>query len=404
MANVDTWRLSKIEEELDKLDIPQLDREPYGGNRGLRAMVGYDSIDDQQIYSKAVIHPQADKDKEKEEKAIKKILEKYDSLGKVRPLKEVESLSEESLAVTTSPIVSTVTTGYSTASLGRRRDVGPLQVPSAPRDEYIHIAPEVVSEFPVPAAPMANLKAQDRTLVEADILQVEMFFRSHKTDVFVCTCLVHMYFGSFAGSPTKKQPDNWQYVKSGRLVLIVDNGEARSRGRRIVIVLAEKGTGFQIWKDGVNQLTDYKAASMGFHTMHLSSDHMRRVGFGFDDTVCAADFHRKLLSVTTDPGNSDILSVTGNGKHRSRKRKEDKKHKKWRAPNKSDISSPCCFTHITKLDERDGFNIVGAATAAAAQAHAQGRQMQRDFRTRRLSPVQMTRVSALIDSDHHHRP
>ena len=395
MANVEHFRLSKIEEELDKLDIPQLEREPYGGNRGIRRGVNMD--DDQQIYSKAIIRP---KGMDGEKEALKKILEKYDSLGKVRPLKEIDSHSEENLAVTVQP--QHTGSSYSTASLGRRRDVGPLPqygpqygpgaLASAPRDEYIHIAPEVVAEFPVPAAPMSNLRVQDRRLVDADITQVDMFFRSHKTDVFVCTCLVHMYFGSFTGSPTKTQPDNWQYVKSGLLVLIVDNGEARSRGRRIAIVLSEKGTGFQIWKDSINALTDYKAASMGFHTMHLSTDHMRRVGFGFDDTVCASDFHRKLLSVTTNPNNEDILSVTTSSKHR-KKRKEDKKNKKYRAPSKCDISSPCCFTHITKLDKTDGFNIVGQANAAAKG------QQQRDLRTRRLSPVKMTRVANLIDND-----
>lgn len=389
-------RLSKIEEELEKLDIHQFEQEPYRSQSWSRSPTIYEaerhfvieqSMKDpgQAIYSKAVIKPKSQLSGELE--GMRKITEKYDSLGKVKPLREVESRSEENLAVCAYPGITT----YSTGSLGRRRDISTLAA-APPRDEYIHIAPEVVAQYPVPSAPMSNLNAHDRKLVDADILQVEMFFRSHKTDVFVCTCMVHMYFSSVIDSPTMKckVSDDWQYVKSGLLVLLMDNGEARSRARRITIILAEKGTGFQIWKDQINKFTDYKAPSMGFHTMHLSADHTRRVGFGFDDTVCASDFHRKLMSTTKDPANEDIIGVSCSSKNR-KKRKDEKKFKKYRAPNKSDISSPCCFTHITKLDRTDGISIVNQAAPSKPQ--------QRDFRNRRLSPVKMTRVANLLHHD-----
>ena len=387
MASMENWRLSKIEEELEKLEIHQ----GYPVSYSVKADVTREELrevrgtgGDQQIYSKVVIRPayqnhsQGDETKE----AVKKITEKYDSLGKVKTYPQENDVFKHDLNNTGLP--------YSTGSLGRRRDITTIAA-APPRDEYIHIAPEVVAEYPVPSAPMMNLHAQDRKLVDADILQTEMFYRSHKTDVFVCTCMVHMYFGtmSLSGSPIKSQPENWQYVKSGLLVLVVNTGEARSRDRRVAVVLAEKGTGFQIWKDQINKLTDYRAPSMGFHTMHLSTDHTRRVGFGYDDTVCASDFHRKLLSITTDPNNDDFLLLTGSKP--KKKKKEDKqrgKHK-YKAPSKSDISSPCCFTHITKLDRTDGISIVGPPPTSPP----------RDHRPRRLSPVKMTRVSSMLHHD-----
>jgi hypothetical protein len=45
------------------------------------------------------------------------------------------------------------------------------------------------------------------------------------------------------------------------------------------LVLVEKGTGFILWSDVVDNLTKYTRQGGPFHTMHLSSGNLR---FNFD--------------------------------------------------------------------------------------------------------------------------
>ncbi len=55
-----------------------------------------------------------------------------------------------------------------------------------------------------------------------------------------------------------------------------DPGITKSRTKRqIQLVLVEKGTGFILWSDVVDNLTKYTRQGGPFHTMHLSSGNLR---------------------------------------------------------------------------------------------------------------------------------
>ena len=179
-------------------------------------------------------------------------------------------------------------------------------------------------------------------VTEQDLLQADTFYRSHKSEVFVCGCLANMYYGSVKNSVAN---DEWTFSATGIPLLLLDTGE-HHRVRKLFIILAEKGTGFTLWRDVIDNLTLYKTPNANFHTMHLSSDHTKLVGLSFDDANKAREFYGHIEKLTADP-DDDLLKVGGGLK--KKKSMKDKK-KKFKLPKKTEISQPCCFVHVTKLD------------------------------------------------------
>ncbi|XP_013794698.1 uncharacterized protein LOC106478683 [Limulus polyphemus] len=177
-------------------------------------------------------------------------------------------------------------------------------------------------------------------LTEQDIAQVETFFRSHKTFVFVCQCLANLYL--------RKAEGEWELAQTGVPVLLFDKGETRARNkRRLKLVLAEKGTGFILWHDVIDNLTNYQAQDNSFHTLFLSTDHSQMGGFSFENKTAARQFHEQVDLLTSDPLNISLSVPKAKGKNAK------KKLEKIKLPQKCDISLPCCFEHVTSIDIRD---------------------------------------------------
>ncbi|KAL4233723.1 hypothetical protein ACF0H5_008403 [Mactra antiquata] len=178
-------------------------------------------------------------------------------------------------------------------------------------------------------------------VTESDLLQVDTFYRSHKSEVYVCGCLVNMYHGSAKSALTN---DQWTFSSTGIPLLLLDTGE-HHRERKLSILIAEKGTGFTLWRDVIDNLTGYRTPNANFHTMHSSKDYAKLVGLSFDEAGAAAEFYSHVKKLTADP--ADELLKTGNTK--KKKSIKDKK-KKIKLPKKTEISNPCCFVHVTKLE------------------------------------------------------
>lgn len=82
--------------------------------------------------------------------------------------------------------------------------------------------------------------------------------------IFVCPSLANLYEG--VGK------NDWRLVYTGIPVLLHDKGSARSRTMpRVTFILAERGSCFALWKDTIDNLSDYKIGGPAFHTMCLSS-------------------------------------------------------------------------------------------------------------------------------------
>lgn len=92
-----------------------------------------------------------------------------------------------------------------------------------------------------------------------------MFIFSHPfRQVYVSSSLANLYEG------VRKK--DWRLVYTGVPVLLHDKGFSRSRTQpRVTFVLAERGTCFALWKDTIDNLSNYKIAGPAFHTMCLSS-------------------------------------------------------------------------------------------------------------------------------------
>lgn len=178
-------------------------------------------------------------------------------------------------------------------------------------------------------------------VTEEDLLQVDMFYRSHKTEVFVCQCLANLYFGKVKGNQ-----DQWKFAMTGIPVLVLDTGD-HHRKRKLQIILSEKGTGFLLWKDDIDHMSGYKAEHPNFHTMSLSTDHTRLAGLSFDHAAAASEFDNTIEKLTSNP--DDELMSLSKTKHK-RQKSEKKKGSKYKAPKKTEISTPCCFVHVTKLE------------------------------------------------------
>ncbi|KAI8773093.1 CAunnamed protein product [Biomphalaria glabrata] len=213
-------------------------------------------------------------------------------------------------------------------------------------------------------------------ITEDDINQVELFYRSHKTEVKVCRSLANLYVSvpkltdrativqktvenskdkksknaTNTQTPSPPEPsdigkDEWEFSKTGIPVLVLDTGE-HVRQRRLSMILAEKGTGFTLWQDQINHLTRYSTPHSNFHTVSLSTDSTRLIGFSFDEGKAATEFAEAVRTFTANP-DDDLLNLS-NKKRKSKKEKKSKQ--KYKPPKKVDISQPCCFVHVTKLE------------------------------------------------------
>ena len=207
-------------------------------------------------------------------------------------------------------------------------------------------------------------------LDEQELLQIELNFKAHKTFVYVCRCLANLYFTKTdlinGGRVSSPRSNEWELNRTGVPVLVFDAGETRSRPRRLVqLVLAERGSGFPLWKDIIDNLTDYKSIASTFHTLYISSDHRKMAGLSFDSNEAAADFLQQIELITSDPIN---IALTGPKGRKGRLSKSQERERKMLIKQanqrnlinsgkkkviKSEISAPCLFQHVTSVDLSD---------------------------------------------------
>lgn len=171
--------------------------------------------------------------------------------------------------------------------------------------------------------------------------QVESFFAGLGTEIYVSSSLANLYEGI--------SKDDWRLIYTGIPVLLHDKGSARSRTiPRVTFCLAERGSCFALWRDTIDNLSQYRVAGPSFHTMCLSSDHRQTIGFSFDSSDSARELWREIEKLISNPENI-ALNVSGG----SRKKQKQKKMKPIPLPPKSQISHPCQFHHVTSVTRED---------------------------------------------------
>ncbi|XP_072014577.1 uncharacterized protein [Amphiura filiformis] len=180
------------------------------------------------------------------------------------------------------------------------------------------------------------------TVTDHDVRQIESFFLSLKTRVFVCPGLANLYFATLQDMANL---GGWELATTGFPTLVMElnpNNVNNTQEYILHLCLAEKGTGFVLWKDVVNTESNYKAPGKNFHTMTTSKDRKKLAGFSFDDASSA-----RQLQSTVEAWIKEVTPVD-TGKKKKKKDKNGSKSKK--GVKKETISQPCCFEHITQLD------------------------------------------------------
>lgn len=157
---------------------------------------------------------------------------------------------------------------------------------------------------------------------------------------------------------------DWELKFTGIPVVLLDTGATKSRRkRRIELIVAERDTGFTLWKDTIDNLSNYEAAGSTFHTMRTSVDHRQIAGLSFDSAEAAKEFFDNLEKWTSDPANIR-LSAPKSGRtgslfrfFKSSKSSDSiqapKKKTSKTIPRKCEISQPCFFQHVTSVDLTD---------------------------------------------------
>lgn len=217
-----------------------------------------------------------------------------------------------------------------------------------PEDERDSVMkpPEVVLE---PNTEGEEVVCVSSGITQKDVSRIDLFFRSRETEVVVSQCLVDMIMGT--SDPATGHVDMWSSVcHTGVLVLVLNSGLGKRR-REMFVVLAERETGFPLWQDRVNYLTNYRDIQPTLHQLQPSNNLRMRVGFRFYCGSASSEFISKYRELTANP-NDDLWKVANSRMDKNRRAMLKKLRLKKR-PSKGDISQPCNFAHVTKLDTKD---------------------------------------------------
>ena len=249
-------------------------------------------------------------------KAVKKITNKYDTLQRMK----VNALS------------------FRGGERPRAASAG-----SSPSTPPIIIIPHPTLEDAISVDEADGISGSSSGTTKKDISRIEMFYRSHGTEVVVCHCLADLA----VGPKNYPEPKSLPQLHTGVPVLVLNTGEGK-RQRDLLLILAERETGFPLWKERINYLTHYKETHPGLHTLSLSSCLSKMAALHMFCPAAGGQFIARYHQMTSDP-NDDLWKVSSS----TVKRKKSKRDKSRRAPCKQDISRPCNFIHVTKIDPTD---------------------------------------------------
>ena len=214
-----------------------------------------------------------------------------------------------------------------------------------------------------------------------DVRAIETCYRGNKTQfVYVCESLANLYKSSARATslsskrnhlPNRREEGDWQLAYTGIPVLILQNdasnctnshfyfnhnggggGSKKNKNRKkIQILLVEKGSCFVLWRDVVDNLSNYMSNDLDhlFQTMHTSADHSSRIGLSFDSVSAATAFFSTVLALTADPKN---ISLNAPNLDKAAGGKKKPKQKQAR-PKKAEISLPCGFQHVVNVGRDD---------------------------------------------------
>jgi len=193
-----------------------------------------------------------------------------------------------------------------------------------------------------------------------DRLRIEMFYRSHETEVYVCSCLADLFMGALGPGGAAGR---WVHVHSGVPVWLLNSGSGRRR-RELIVAVAERQTGLPLWQDRITYLSNYTQADDGdstddaSHVMRPSANLSSAVRITMFNRRSAAAFLDRFHRFTADP--VDDLWKIGDYRNgadasegwpwRRRRRRRRRDMASDRPASKDSISQPCHVVLISRTD------------------------------------------------------
>lgn len=194
--------------------------------------------------------------------------------------------------------------------------------------------------------------SRDVVLTSEEVRSIQTVYNSYKTVCWVCQTLVNLY--TTAARPQINASQEWQLQYTGVPLLLLDAGGSRARGRRrIQLILAERGSGFALWKDTLDNLSGYTAQDSLFHTMFAARDHNTKLGLSFDHEEAATAFLERVTELTSRPENIALSGPKQKMYTKAAGASKSSKHKRYAPPRKTDISMPCGFEHVISVSTED---------------------------------------------------
>lgn len=269
-------------------------------------------------------------------RAVKLITDKYDTFQ--RRIIQAESFQEKAEPGPSDPSLPSVP--VATVKPVAVTDIvlnSPAEAPDSPDTDITQLKSAFAS-------------AEQRTIIgKTDALRLDLFYRSYGTDVHVCQCFADLCLGKLAAGA--EEVTDWELVHTGVPLMVLDTGYGH-RGRQLQVVLAERETGFPLWQDKICYLTNYAEISADEHTFFLSESLRTKGKLKFHSAEEAGKFLSWFKEVTVDP-NDELWKVSSK---KNGKKKPFKSKRRRRKPDKKDISSPCNFTHVTRIStENESF-------------------------------------------------
>ncbi|CAF0973250.1 unnamed protein product [Adineta steineri] len=205
---------------------------------------------------------------------------------------------------------------------------------------------------------LSSSSSSTRTVLTAnDILKVESSYRSIGTQVFACHCLCELYITT---ADRLAKLEDWILFQHGLPVWLLNSGTDPKRQSRLSLIIAEIGSGFPIWEDTINGFSDVKQARAQHITFRLSDQETLGV-IRFHNLSASKEFYSFYKAIRCDIRYEHLFStIILNKQKRSsscgsilRKRRKNSK-----SINKSSISNPCQFQHITCLQVKDRVRLI----------------------------------------------
>ncbi len=190
-------------------------------------------------------------------------------------------------------------------------------------------------------------------LTPRDIARIDLFYHGRDTEIIVAGCVADLTFGS-AVSSGSEEVENWSPVINTGVPLFILNTGKGTRRRELLITLAERETGFPLWSDKINYLSNFRESEPLKYVMQLHNNLRKVAGLKFYSEEHAKDFVKRFKEITANP-NDELWKVSCGkmGKQKKRSKSFNLKRSKPKKSSKTQISVPCNFSHITNVDPQD---------------------------------------------------